>query len=78
MQYSVCHPAQLEPEVARAAPGSDDQEVGVPGGVHEDGPGRSFDRTPVCCDIGGNVVERRVQGLHRQLLVQSGGFTDRE
>jgi hypothetical protein len=67
-QRRVGDPAEVEPEVPRAAPRAQDQQVGVVGGVQKHLTGGTLRSTLVQPHTRRGLTERGLQGLHRPLL----------
>ncbi|AMW08563.1 hypothetical protein A4E84_02910 [Streptomyces qaidamensis] len=67
-QRRVDDPAEVQPEVRRAAPRAQDQQVGVVGGVQKHLAGGTLHSTLVQPHTRRGFTERGFQGLHRPLL----------
>ncbi|GGZ43964.1 hypothetical protein GCM10010365_75660 [Streptomyces poonensis] len=78
VQHRVRDPPELQSEVPGAAPGPDDQEAGVMGGVHQHPARGPFDGTPPHHRVRRNVTERRLQHPSGPLLMQPGRTADEQ
>ncbi len=74
MLHRVGDAAELEAVVAPAAPGPDDEQVGVGRGAEQGLAGVALDSTAVHLDVGREVPQSCFQHLRRLLFVQPGRF----
>lgn len=81
VQRRVRHLAELKTKVALAPPGTDNQQVRLCRGIQQDPAGGPLGRPSTQFHrrvLRSEPVQRRLQDLHRPLLVQTGGFSRKQ